>query len=99
MTYPLPSNITGLWSFVTYVNLVTNNHFGWIMLFSISTVMFLSLMEVTTPRKALLSVSLLNSVLSALFFFSNFVNVMVFSLGMILMFGMVAYYFLNKEAF
>jgi len=85
MTYALPTNITGMYTFAVYVNTVTEGHFGWIILLAIGLVSLLVMKHVDDLKTVMLASSILVLIFAVLFWIMGLIGILplVISLGFV----------------
>lgn len=100
MTFPLPTNQTGLLSLALYSNLVTDNLFGGFILLFVGIVVFLytfNNISGYSVKKPLLLSTFVNVILAILFWIVGLINVWIFVLSIGLAFVAVLLNFANVD--
>lgn len=93
MAYPDAGNITTPGEMMVYVNVVMDNVFGVLFLFSVMTIFFISLKEYPTDQAFAVSATL-TALFAVLFFFINLIN--GYFLILFIIFAIVGYFNLGE---
>lgn len=82
--YPIPENVTSFSTWLEFLNTVTQENFGWLVITALFFIIFVSLKSRYETDRALTVSLYLTSILALFFFFVNLIEfyiLLVFMLG------------------
>jgi hypothetical protein len=84
MAFPLPTNITGFLGMTQYVNVITEGHFGWLILLLIAIVLYVLMKGVDDNKTAFMTLGFIMLIFTILFYIAELVTIPVLVIAIFL---------------
>jgi hypothetical protein len=84
MALPLPTNITGFLSLTQYVNVITEGHFGWLMLVLIAIILYILMKGVDDVKTSFIALGFIMLIFTILFYLAELVTIPVLIISIFL---------------